>query len=126
MTEEQRASEREASRRYYNKTKPYQKSRSRAYRDANPDWWREVKRRRRALEQAATVLDFPVSGLEGRLALYHHRCWICKSKPWEHWDHVKPLAKGGLHILANLRPACRECNQRKGATWPFDPMTLRN
>lgn len=32
-------------------------------------------------------------------------------------DHVKPLAKGGPHILANIRPACVSCNSRKHATW---------
>ncbi|WP_349257835.1 HNH endonuclease [Iamia sp.] len=34
-------------------------------------------------------------------------------------DHVKPLSKGGAHMLSNLRPSCRSCNSRKGARWPF-------
>lgn len=28
-------------------------------------------------------------------------------------DHIRPLAKGGLHTWSNLAPACRECNQSK-------------
>jgi 5-methylcytosine-specific restriction endonuclease McrA len=35
------------------------------------------------------------------------------------WDHVKPLAKGGAHILANLRPACLSCNRSKRDRWPL-------
>lgn len=30
-------------------------------------------------------------------------------------DHVIPLAAGGLHVLSNLRCACRACNGAKGA-----------
>ncbi|MET7939687.1 HNH endonuclease signature motif containing protein [Streptomyces sp. NPDC005302] len=29
-------------------------------------------------------------------------------------DHVRPLAKGGLHEWANLVPACSLCNRSKG------------
>jgi 5-methylcytosine-specific restriction endonuclease McrA len=30
-------------------------------------------------------------------------------------DHVRPLAAGGSHDLANLRAACRHCNSIGGA-----------
>jgi hypothetical protein len=30
-----------------------------------------------------------------------------------HFDHVTPLAKGGLHVAANIRPAHALCNLRK-------------
>ncbi|MEV7425204.1 HNH endonuclease signature motif containing protein [Streptomyces sp. NPDC091212] len=29
-------------------------------------------------------------------------------------DHIRPLAKGGLHIWVNLAPSCRDCNRSKG------------
>lgn len=29
-------------------------------------------------------------------------------------DHVEPLALGGRHEAANVVPACRRCNRRKG------------
>lgn len=32
-------------------------------------------------------------------------------------DHIRPIARGGLTVLANLTVACRSCNSRKGATW---------
>jgi 5-methylcytosine-specific restriction endonuclease McrA len=46
-------------------------------------------------------------------------CWMCGGDA-DTVDHVKPLSKGGAHILANLRSACQSCNSSKGATWPFD------
>ena len=30
------------------------------------------------------------------------------------WDHVMPLSRGGLNILANIVPACWPCNHKKG------------
>lgn len=43
-----------------------------------------------------------------------NRCWMCGG-PYEEADHVIPLALGGPHCLANLRPACKSCNSAKGA-----------
>ena len=54
-----------------------------------------------------------------RVQMFGERCWIC-SAPYEHVDHVKPLAKGGSNWPANLRPICRGCNARKAAKWPYD------
>jgi hypothetical protein len=33
-------------------------------------------------------------------------------------------AKGGWHMVANLRPICRACNNRKSARWPLTPALL--
>lgn len=30
-------------------------------------------------------------------------------------DHLIPLSRGGTHKRSNLVPACRDCNQQKGA-----------
>ncbi|MFF7142327.1 HNH endonuclease [Streptomyces nodosus] len=54
--------------------------------------------------------------LLGRLTYYGHRCYLCGDTP-NGFDHVKPLAAGGPHIPANLRPCCGSCNSRKGDTW---------
>jgi len=78
----------------------------------------ERDRRRRARVRSATVVPFTLDQLEQRLSMYA-RCWICGDPRWTDVDHVKPLAKGGPHMLANLRPACEACNSRKSATWPF-------
>lgn len=48
------------------------------------------------------------------------RCWMCGSDDRIEVDHVKPFAKGGPHVLSNVRPACRSCNAGKGARWPIE------
>ncbi|RKF18326.1 HNH endonuclease, partial [Micromonospora globbae] len=87
------------------------------------EWWRK----REALKREALYLGHTVEDLEQKLAFYGGKCWICKTNPHEHWDHVKPLSKGGAHILANLRPSCASCNRSKRDRWPFVPeMILDN
>lgn len=54
---------------------------------------------------------------------YGNLCWICGG-PGEQIDHVKPLSKGGAHCLANLRPACFRCNNKKRAMWPLSQEVL--
>ena len=34
-------------------------------------------------------------------------------------DHIKPIAKGGLHRINNLQYLTRKENRRKGATYSF-------
>jgi HNH endonuclease len=99
------------------------KQRSRAWRIANPERKREHGRRRAALmKKIHRAGSIPVELLNAKLAYWGFRCWIagpaCTVEP-EQWDHVKPLSKGGLHLLANLRPACAPCNTSKKARWPF-------
>ena len=47
-------------------------------------------------------------------------CFYCESECSDgfHVDHFMPLAKGGAHVLTNLRMACQPCNQRKSAKLP--------
>lgn len=42
----------------------------------------------------------------------HGRCYACGERGAS-YDHVRPLASGGKHCVANLRVACRSCNSRK-------------
>lgn len=76
-------------------------------------------RREAALREAPTT-KFSADDLAARLSMFAG-CWICGDDISDemHVDHVKPLSKGGPHMLSNLRPACPECNIRKGAQWPF-------
>lgn len=76
--------------------------------------------RRRALIRGSAVAACAAQQVADRVAFYGDRCWICRGE-WEQIDHVKPLAKGGAHIPANLRPICARCNRRKSARWPFTP-----
>lgn len=95
-----------------------EKATSAAWYELNREVVFEANRRRRARLADAYTVPFTSEQLASRLAYYGGRCWICGA-PWEHWDHVKPLAKGGAHMLANLRPACAGCNLGKGARWPY-------
>ena len=42
------------------------------------------------------------------------RCQICGNRAVT-CDHVRPLAMGGTHDIANLRALCWSCNSRLGA-----------
>jgi len=87
--------------------------------------WREANRERLLLakveyesrRRARTAIALPASGILGRIAIFGGLCWLCGA-PWEQIDHVKPLSKGGAHLLANLRPICQKCNRRKSNLWP--------
>ena len=91
-----------------------------AWKAANPERWGEIQRRayttRRARKRNVTVIPFTTLQLTARMSFFGNVCWMCGGA-FEHVDHVKPLAKGGPHILANLRPSCGSCNTSKGAYW---------
>lgn len=93
------------------------------WRDANPDkiidrTSRERCQRRRALLIGSMVIPFTRAQLALRLSMFAG-CWVCGG-PASEVDHVKPLSKGGAHMLSNLRPICKRCNVRKSARWPVD------
>lgn len=103
-----------------NKERIAERDRQRAL--ANPERHRENVRRgaqvRRARKRAATVVPFTNAQWEQKKAYWGNRCYlripgVCTGGA-EHAEHVKPLSKGGLHVLANLRPSCAPCNYRKG------------
>lgn len=86
----------------------------------DPEPMRESWRRRQAaIRRGCVVYPFTTEQLAAKVAFWAGRCWVC-SGPFEAIDHVKPLAKGGPHMLANLRPICTACNTRKRDHWPFE------
>lgn len=93
-------------------------------RDVLKAGWARNTPRRRARKLAAPSIPFTDRQLDARLAYFGNRCWMCGAAA-DSIDHVKPLAKGGAHMLANLRPACASCNARKGARWPFNTSLRR-
>lgn len=76
--------------------------------------------RRRALLANAPSADFTAEQLAAKWAYWGDKCWVCGGVPTA-MDHVKPIAKGGAHMLCNLRPICKPCNSRKHAKWPYNP-----
>jgi 5-methylcytosine-specific restriction endonuclease McrA len=91
-------------------------------RKERPDILMERCRKRRARVRNATVAAFTADQLAERLSYYGNRCYLrldgCTGIG-DQVEHVKPISKGGAHMLANLRPACKPCNSRKGTQWPF-------
>ena len=95
------------------------------YRVEHPEIMRLYSQRKRARKGNAAGYDYTTAEhIAARCEMWGNRCYICDA-PMESVDHVKPLAKGGSHFPANLRPACKACNSRKGAKWPVDFDELR-
>lgn len=99
---------------YYERNRDKVLAQSRAWAKTNVEKARAKRARRRARLAGAVTVPFTADQLQARRSMFGGRCWICRAPATED-DHVKPLARGGAHILANLRPACRPCNRRKGA-----------
>lgn len=85
---------------------------ARQYLKDNPERMRAIRRKRKGQIRAAqyVVTERDWRRLVGR---YAGLCAYCGSRPWEHRDHVVPLARGGSHGIGNLLPACAPCNLRK-------------
>ena len=86
----------------------------------NPDKRLAKDQRRRARKRAADGADYTTSEhIAGRIEAWGFCCYLCGAAK-EAVDHVIPLAEGGSHWPANLRPVCKSCNSKKGAIWPYD------
>lgn len=88
----------------------------RAWQKENPGGHRAAQARRRAQKMTSRVGVFGKAEIAARMSFFGNRCWMCRG-PFEAIDHVKPLSKGGPHLLANLRPACNRCNSSKSNRW---------
>lgn len=98
---------------YVRRNPDKQRARVQRYREAFPDKARAVKLARRAREHDACGTA-SAAQIRARLDYYGGRCWMCGDAA-NSFDHVIPLALGGSNWPANLRPACKKCNSRKGA-----------
>lgn len=118
------------------------RDRNRKRRERDPDAYRKYQRewaashqydtpswRSRNLDKAAAkqrirnrriaaLTPYAISHAEvmAKVAYWGSKCWLCGGA-FQAVDHVKPLAKDGLNILANLRPICTSCNSRKRDRW---------
>lgn len=96
--------------------------------ERTPGTPRYFRKRARNLRKYAERKGVDVShgvsraGLAGKFELWGGRCWLCKVEldvTTLTWDHVRPLSKGGIDTLSNLRPCCMSCNSKKGNKWPL-------
>lgn len=79
---------------------------------SNPEKVRHNENARRAKKLSNGVFKITSKELK---KLYQSPCIYCGSRDSIHADHVIPIAKGGVHSIGNLVPACRKCNQSKGS-----------
>jgi 5-methylcytosine-specific restriction endonuclease McrA len=114
---------RETARRRYLVKIEERRAASRSWAQQNPEAVRRAGAARRARKRAAPTIAFTTEQLAQRLDYYGNRCYLrldgCTYGS-DHIDHVKPLNRGGSHMLCNLRPACESCNRRKSDKWPFN------
>lgn len=116
----------------YNKNKPHYRELNQLWKEANPERKIEIDRlwrlnnperryeaeKRRRLKISKHRLDPKL--VEQKIDYWGRKCWMCKTSPYQSLDHVKPLNKGGAHMLCNIRPACLKCNSSKSDKWPIE------
>ena len=107
-----REKDRENKRHYYARNRERSKAAVAAYRLANPEVVRVVRRLRRAREVAALGAFTTAQWLE-LVHLYDGRCGYCGIAATLEPDHRVPLSRGGSNWIENIIPCCRPCNTRK-------------
>ena len=90
----------------------YSKIRHAVWRSKNRDAARSHVRKRRELLKLAGELS--VESLKSRLDYYGWKCIYCGSSDKLEVEHRIPLSRGGTNLPANLVPACKSCNCKKG------------
>ena len=93
-----------------------------AWRAANSEWAKSVAKayqHRRRAQKAGGMTGAEQYDWENTQAKVCFWCDIDCADNY-HVDHIMPLAKGGLHVAANLVIACPSCNHRKSAKLPED------
>ena len=53
-------------------------------------------------------------------------CWVCGC-PADSLDHYRPLngRSGGTNTASNIRPICRECNQKRSHEWHGEETAIK-
>lgn len=104
------------------------RSSQRAWRAANPDRVRELKRadyeknredymrraRERRARKALAIGTHTEAEFRALVAAYGGRCAYCGASGKMTRDHKTPLYRGGSDDISNILPACAPCNARKG------------
>jgi 5-methylcytosine-specific restriction endonuclease McrA len=116
------AQERKRSINKYKNNKQYYYSMSVKWRENNLEKSRIIKlqaeHKRRALKLNALIDDFSFEKWLQRKEVFGNKCKYCGIEETKEikltQDHVIPLSRGGKHMLANIVPACKSCNSRKG------------
>jgi 5-methylcytosine-specific restriction endonuclease McrA len=105
----------EQGRAYYAANQDRVKQRHQQYYFNNRDRHRVYWMRRRARKAGATVGKVDFNLILERDGWICHICGGLIAREDLSFDHIIPLAKGGLHTNENLSPAHNNCNKGKGA-----------
>lgn len=122
---------RQRSKEYYHANKAKHNESVRRYREANRDKERAWKRRwlekhpdrrrvsvrnNRDMRRREGNGRFTLELLLAKYAYHGWRCYLCGVSitfQTSHPDHRKPLSRGGTNWIANIAPACVDCNLHK-------------
>jgi len=102
---------RELVRKYHRTSRERNPDRDKKYYQANKHRYRAASARRRRV--IANQPKFKVTAKDFE-RIMRNPCIYCGAKA-QHLDHVIPIARGGLHKIGNLAPACAKCNLSKSA-----------
>lgn len=96
----------------------------RAWVKRNPEYMRAAYKLKYARRRNAPAIPFTPEQWQQKVIYWGNRCYLqipsrCTGVP-QTMDHVKPVVRGGMHTLANLRPACAPCNSSKKDAWPYE------
>lgn len=100
----------------YQKHKHKYVDKYKAYRQSHPEYARMSCHKRKARFRNAPG-TYTRTQFLAKCDYHGWRCYLCKTPlviKELHFDHRKPLAKGGTNWVANLAPACGPCNLAKG------------
>lgn len=102
---------------------------ARQWRIDNPALHKANTTRRTARRRSAGILSVTSRDIIRLVERFDGRCAYCRERPYQHLDHVVPIARGGRHGIGNLLPACAQCNLSKGsrllADWRLRPALPR-
>jgi 5-methylcytosine-specific restriction endonuclease McrA len=108
---------------WYEKNGDHDKARHREYASKNKERRCLIEAKRRALKKNAPIADLTMPQWRAIKDHYGHKCVYCNRKSQRlTQDHITPLSKGGTHTFANIVPACRSCNSKKGNRAPLVPV----
>ena len=102
------------------------RNRVKAWRAANPEKVQQQNRVHGSIRRArkSNAIDplnrVTAAVIASRIMLFDGACAYCGNSGSIHIDHVKPLARGGLHVPKNLVPACQRCNLSKNDSFLED------
>lgn len=105
----------ETMRAHHDRRMATQRSAAKRRRLRHPELFRHYKAIRKARERGAAG-SHTHDEWQAKLREHDFACAYCgrRDRPLCR-DHVVPIARGGTNVIANIVPACRPCNSKKGA-----------